>query len=242
MKGKLTQKVNIAVIAALGVLAAVGVGYAAIPSSDGVIHTCYNASANPSGQLRVIDAEAGAKCSKNEKALAFNQKGPKGDPGPAGPQGEPGPQGPQGDPGPQGEKGEQGEPGPPGPSGPGGGAGGYARVDWQGELVAGQSKGVAGVTRARYRDQPGAVIFGAYCFDLEFTPAIVTGNAIAHESEAGSSALSVSTAGPDVGGVLTVEGTNKIVCPEGFQDAAVVIRSPAHRLSTSFGGFFALFN
>lgn len=61
-------------IAALGVLAAVGVGYAAIPSGDGVIHSCYNASSHPSGQLRVIDQEAGAKCSKNEKALAFNQK------------------------------------------------------------------------------------------------------------------------------------------------------------------------
>jgi hypothetical protein len=66
------------------VVAASGAAYAAIPSADGVIHGCYNASSNPSGQLRVIDAEAGAKCGKNEKVLDFNQRGPKGDTGPQG--------------------------------------------------------------------------------------------------------------------------------------------------------------
>ncbi len=78
MRLKLTSKATIAVIAVLGVLAAIGVGYAAIPSTDGVIHSCY---ASPSGQLRVIDAETSSKCSKNEKELAFNQRGPKGDKG-----------------------------------------------------------------------------------------------------------------------------------------------------------------
>src|SRR5215213_9335262 len=72
------------------VVAASGAAYAAIPSADGVIHSCYNASSNPSGSLRVIDAEAGAKCNKNEKSLAFNQTGPQG------PKGDTGPQGPQG--------------------------------------------------------------------------------------------------------------------------------------------------
>lgn len=239
MKDKLTRRGSIAVIATLGVLAVVGVGYAAIPSADGVIHSCYNASANPSGQLRVIDAEAGAKCAKNEKALAFNQKGPKGDPGAQGPKGDAGPQGTQGEPGP---KGDQGEPGPAGPPGAGGGARGYARVDFFGDLVADQSKGVVGVTKARYSGGTGSVIFGAYCFDLEFTPALITGNAIAHPSDSGSQALSASTAGPDVGGVLTRDGTDEVRCPEGFQDAAVVIRTPSHRLSTSEGGFFVLFN
>ena len=62
-----------------------GAAYAAVPSTDGVIHSCYNASSNPSGQLRVIDAEAVGKCSKNEKALDFNQRGPKGDTGDTGP-------------------------------------------------------------------------------------------------------------------------------------------------------------
>lgn len=139
MRAKLTRRGTLAVIALSGTLAAVGVGYAAIPSGDGVIHSCYNASANPSGQLRVIDAEAGAKCSKNEKALDFNQRGPKGDKGdkgdtgPQGPQGGPGPQGPQGLPGPKGDKGDpclptdpacvgpkgdKGDPGAAGPAGP----------------------------------------------------------------------------------------------------------------------------
>ena len=104
MRHKLTRRGGIAAVALLAVLAAVGVGYAAIPSADGVIHSCYNASSNPSGQLRIIDAEAGGKCAKNEKALDFNQRGP---------------QGPKGDTGPQGLQGVQGGTGATGPAGPG---------------------------------------------------------------------------------------------------------------------------
>ena len=117
MKDKLTRRGSIAVMALLGVLAAVGVGYAAIPSADGVIHSCYNAGSNPSGQLRVIDQEVGAKCSKNEKALAFNQKGPKGDIGPQGLRGEKGETGATGATGPQGEQGPKGDTGQAGPKG-----------------------------------------------------------------------------------------------------------------------------
>jgi hypothetical protein len=75
---------GILAVAVVGVLASVGVGYAAVPSADGVIHGCFNTSGNPSGVLRVIDVEAGAKCGKNEKPLNFNQTGPKGDKGDAG--------------------------------------------------------------------------------------------------------------------------------------------------------------
>jgi len=99
MRAKLTRRGSIGVIALSGTLAAVGVGYAAIPGSDGVIHSCYNASSNPSGQLRVIDAEAGSKCSKNEKALDFNQRGLKGDTGATGATGATGSTGAAGAPG-----------------------------------------------------------------------------------------------------------------------------------------------
>jgi len=120
MRNKLTRGGGaVALLALLGTLAAIGIGYAAIPSSDGVIHGCYNASSNPSGQLRLIDDEAGAKCAKNEKALAFNQQGPKGDqgdPGPQGPQGVPGAQGPAGATGPAGSAGAAGPQGPAGPA------------------------------------------------------------------------------------------------------------------------------
>ena len=126
MRAKFTRRGSIAVIALLGTLAAVGAGYGAIPSPDGVIHSCYNANSNPSGQLRVIDADAGAKCAKNEKALDFNQKGPKGDTGPQGP---PGPQGPQGLPGPKGETGATGPSGPQGATGPEGPAGPAGSTD-----------------------------------------------------------------------------------------------------------------
>lgn len=64
----------------LAVALVVGVGIAAgtIPGSDGVIHGCYNTGSNPSGQVRVVDAAAGGKCTKNEKSLDFNQTGPRG--------------------------------------------------------------------------------------------------------------------------------------------------------------------
>jgi hypothetical protein len=64
-------------IAVLGLAA--GIAYATIPDSGGVIHSCYNASSNPSGQLRVIDTDLGAKCAKNEKAQGI--QGIQGIPG-----------------------------------------------------------------------------------------------------------------------------------------------------------------
>lgn len=85
-----------------------------------MIHSCYNASSNPSGQLRVIDTEAGAKCAKNERPLDFNQQGPKGDTGPQGPQGEKGDTGatgPKGDTGATGAQGPKGDTGAQGPAG-----------------------------------------------------------------------------------------------------------------------------
>jgi hypothetical protein len=112
---------------ALGLIALVvavsGAAYAAIPSADGVIHSCYNASSNPSGQLRVIDAESGARCGKNEKALNFNQTGPQG------PKGDTGPQGPQGPTGATGATGPQGETGATGPAGPAGTSDVYIKED-----------------------------------------------------------------------------------------------------------------
>jgi hypothetical protein len=88
-----------------------------------VIHGCYNASSNPSGSLRVIDTEAGAKCSKNEKLLDWNRQGLKGDKGDLGPTG---PTGSQGVLGPTGPSGSGGVLGPTGPTGQGGSSGGAA--------------------------------------------------------------------------------------------------------------------
>ena len=105
MHGRLTRRGSVAAAATLTALVVAGVAYATIPGSDGVVHSCYNAGTSPAGALRVIDPSAGAKCSKNEKALDFNQQGPKGDKGDAclstdpacrGPQGPAGPTGPQG--------------------------------------------------------------------------------------------------------------------------------------------------
>jgi hypothetical protein len=92
MKRKATPLVIAAALFALGL----GVAYAAIPDSQGVIHACYKTD---NGQLRVVDS---ATCNSSELPLSWSQTGPQGIPGP---QGLPGP------------KGDPGAPGVPGPSG-----------------------------------------------------------------------------------------------------------------------------
>src|SRR5438132_5920575 len=142
MRNRSTRKTSILALTLVGVLAAVGVGYAAIPSSDGVIHSCYNASSNPSGTLRVIDAQTGATCNKNEKSLNFNQTGPQGPQGvqgPQGPKGDTGPTGPQGGQGPKGDTGGLGPAGPTGPTGATGATGASGISGYQ--IVSAQQVG-----------------------------------------------------------------------------------------------------
>lgn len=78
---------------ALAAVAAAGLAYGAIPSSNGTITGCVDAK----GSLKLIDAEAGATCAAGKQTLTWNQQGPAG---PQGAQGTQGPQGPQGAPGP----------------------------------------------------------------------------------------------------------------------------------------------
>ena len=96
---------RIAGFTAVGILATVGVTYAAIPGADGTIQGCYATSSGvlgiPSkGDLRVVDSSI--DCRANEQAISWNQGGPQGDRGPAGPGGDAGPAGPAGDTGPAG--------------------------------------------------------------------------------------------------------------------------------------------
>lgn len=65
---------------AVAIAAIAGVGYAAIPSSNGVISACKDSK----GTLKVIDAEAGQTCNSNQQPLSWNQQGPAGAQGPAG--------------------------------------------------------------------------------------------------------------------------------------------------------------
>jgi hypothetical protein len=83
-------------VAALVAATAAAAAYAAIPGTTGVISGCYE---KYTGLLRVVDAEAGRHCTRFEKAIAWNQQGPKGDAGPSGPAGPAGPLGPAGPPG-----------------------------------------------------------------------------------------------------------------------------------------------
>lgn len=77
LSGRARWAVPIAIVV---VLAAGGIAYASIPDSGGVIHGCYQKT---NGSLRVIDTEAGGKCSSNENSLSWNQTGPAGPRGPS---------------------------------------------------------------------------------------------------------------------------------------------------------------
>jgi len=59
----------------------VGIAWASIPDSSGVIHGCRK-TANPgAGALIVIDTDAGQTCPSGFTALDWNQTGPVGPPG-----------------------------------------------------------------------------------------------------------------------------------------------------------------
>lgn len=136
----LRRSVQWLVLAGAALAVVGGVAYAAIPDSNGVIHGCYkrtggnqngnnsgnNNGSGESGALRVVDSAS--ECKKNELAIFWNQRGPKGEQGIQGIQGikgETGLQGVPGNPGAQGvpgDPGAQGVPGSPGPQGPPGGA------------------------------------------------------------------------------------------------------------------------
>ena len=95
---------KIFVALAIAAVALAGAALAAIPDGNGVIHACRKLDG---GALRAV-AKASA-CRSGERALAWNQQGPRGATGPAGPRG------PAGQPGPAGETGAPGPQGPPGP-------------------------------------------------------------------------------------------------------------------------------
>lgn len=131
------RRPSLTMFALVGLLIMVsGLASASVPAANGVITGCYERkNGNKGSELRVIDVEAGQKCSSKDQQITWNQTGPVGAPGPAGAQGIPGPIGPQGaqgEPGPigpagltgaPGPQGVQGEPGAVGPIGPAGLAG-----------------------------------------------------------------------------------------------------------------------
>ncbi|MEA2192328.1 MAG: hypothetical protein QOI73_2449 [Solirubrobacteraceae bacterium] len=86
MKGKLTTTARIPALTLVAVLAAVGVGYAAIPGADGQIKGCYATSnglllgiPHSKGDTRIVDSDEA--CRAYEKTIAWNQEGTPGAPG-----------------------------------------------------------------------------------------------------------------------------------------------------------------
>ena len=97
-------KVGATITVAVLLLGIGGIASGAIPSTkSGKIITCF---AKSGGAMRVIDHQAGKRCTRKERKLAWKRRGP------AGPQGAQGVQGATGVAGPQGPNGSTGPTGP----------------------------------------------------------------------------------------------------------------------------------
>jgi hypothetical protein len=79
-------------LAGVIVLTAGAAASASVPFGEGRIQACIA----PGGSIRIIDADAGDKCTRTEKRVAWNQRGPAGPVGPTGPVGPSGSAGPTG--------------------------------------------------------------------------------------------------------------------------------------------------
>jgi hypothetical protein len=99
------RSLAVGAIVAVGLVAAAGLAYSAIPDGSNVLTACMLKNV---GTVRLIDPSLPSgslmsHCSVLETQVSWNQQGPSGPAGPAGPPGPRGPQGltgPQGDPGP----------------------------------------------------------------------------------------------------------------------------------------------
>ena len=109
MRERLSRRALVLAVTALAVTVAGSVAYATIPGADGTINGCYE---KRTGMLRVIDSDAGARCTSLETPIAWSRQGPQGATGAVGPTG------PAGADGAQGPKGDAGPVGPAGPAGP----------------------------------------------------------------------------------------------------------------------------
>jgi hypothetical protein len=74
-KGRRNRRVVAVVSAGAGIalLGGITVAQASIPAAGGVIKACYNSQ---NGLTRIIDSSAA--CAKTEKAISWNQTGPRG--------------------------------------------------------------------------------------------------------------------------------------------------------------------
>jgi hypothetical protein len=150
--------------ASIALLVAVSaVAVASIPGSGSVVNACYQKNG---GGLRVIDAAKrgrAGKCRSGEKALSWNEQGPKGSQGIAGTPGTPG---------------TQGTAGAPGSPGPAGAALGWAHVLGDGTVNSGHNVTTANVTHP---------FTTGYCFTgLGFVPHAVVASLDGFNFTAGS--------------------------------------------------------
>ena len=214
------------------IVGGVSVSIAAIPDSNtGVISACLTTR---NGSIRVIDHQAGRRCSAGEVLLTWNQKGqpgaigaqgatgPQGIQGPAGPAGATGPQGPAGTNGTNGTDGAQGPQGPPGQQGPSGvttNCLGYphADVDWHGCDLHGANLSAQNLA--------GADLSGANLTNANLTNANLRGADLS-----GANLTGATLTGADRTGVVW----SSTICPDGSSSTTTPECAAIEIVSESF--------
>jgi hypothetical protein len=87
------RSVGAGIVIGASIATAVGIAYAAIPDSNGVVHACYQNVTSANKPLRLLDTGKATTCPNGWKAVSWNQKGIQGPPGV---QGQPGQNGTNG--------------------------------------------------------------------------------------------------------------------------------------------------
>ena len=160
---RLGRRTGLAALVLLVMLGAASFALASIPSSAGMINSCYARD----GSMRLIDTDLGQSCRRRETLLSWNQRGLQGPQGIQGQRGAQGPQGAQGTQGPRGLQGIQGSKGDKGAAGASGAPGAQGIQGLQGIQGPKGDKGdpgppgSGGLPAGFYSVGSGAVALGA---------------------------------------------------------------------------------
>jgi hypothetical protein len=69
------------IVIGVSITAAVGIAYANIPDSSGVLHACYQNVTSPTKPVKLLNTSQKATCPSGWTAVSWNQHGPVGPPG-----------------------------------------------------------------------------------------------------------------------------------------------------------------
>jgi hypothetical protein len=79
-----TRSLAAGIVIGASIATAVGIAYAAIPDSGGVVHACYQNVTSANKPVKLLDTAKATACPSGWKPVTWNQKGAQGPPGPSG--------------------------------------------------------------------------------------------------------------------------------------------------------------